>query len=116
MSHPRIEEIYAKLEEIRLDLKVEGYVPNTSQVLADTGEEEKEASMYRHGEKLAIAFGLINTTPGSTIHIVKNLRVWLDCHTVTKLISKLYDHEIIVRDQTHFHHFKNGLYSCNDYW
>ncbi|XXG46704.1 hypothetical protein AAC387_Pa02g1480 [Persea americana] len=116
MSHPRIEEIYAKLEEIRLELKVEGYIPNTSQVLADTGEEEKEASMYRHSEKLAIAFGLINTTPGSTIRIVKNLRVCLDCHTVTKLISKLYDREIIVRDQNRFHHFKNGLCSCSDYW
>ncbi|KAJ8620435.1 hypothetical protein MRB53_028964 [Persea americana] len=46
---------------------------------------------------------------------MKNLRVCSDCHSATKLISKIYDREIIVRDQSRFHHFKNGLCSCLDY-
>ncbi|XP_058074865.1 pentatricopeptide repeat-containing protein At5g48910-like [Magnolia sinica] len=117
MSHPQIKEIYATVEEMGQRLKVEeGYTPDTSQVLADIDEEEKETALYRHSEKLAIAFGLINTIPGSTIRIVKNLRVCLDCHSVTKLVSKLYGREIIVRDQNRFHHFKNGVCSCNEYW
>lgn len=42
-----------------------------------------------HSEKLAIGFGLI-TAAGTTIRIIKNLCVCNDCHTVTKLISKIY--------------------------
>jgi hypothetical protein len=34
-------------------------------------------------------------------------------HTISKLVSKLYDAEIIVRDR--FHHFKDGSCSCKDY-
>ncbi|KAG9458760.1 hypothetical protein H6P81_003268 [Aristolochia fimbriata] len=116
MTHPFIKEIYTKLDEVRQRLEEEGYTPDTTQVLADIGEEEKETALYRHSEKLAIAFGLINTKPASTIHIIKNLRVCPDCHAATKIISKIYNREIIVRDQNRFHHFKNGLCSCMDYW
>ncbi|XP_068649276.1 pentatricopeptide repeat-containing protein At5g48910-like [Aristolochia californica] len=116
MTHPCTRVIYSKLDEMRQRLEEEGYTPDTTQVLADIEEEEKETALYRHSEKLAIAFGLINTEPGSTIHIIKNLRVCSDCHAATKLVSKLYNREIIVRDQNRFHHFKNGLCSCMDYW
>lgn len=69
-----------------------------------------------HSEKLAIAFGLIKTSCKTPIRVMKNLRVCSDCHSATKLISKIYDREIIVRDQSRFHHFKNGSCSCSDYW
>ncbi|CAN1141488.1 Pentatricopeptide repeat-containing protein At2g29760, chloroplastic [Linum perenne] len=39
-----------------------------------------------------------------------------DCHEVSKLISKVYEREIIVRDRYRFHHFKMGECSCKDYW
>ncbi|KAJ6327685.1 hypothetical protein OIU78_014530 [Salix suchowensis] len=98
------------------DLRIAGYSPNTSEVFLDIAEEDKENAVYRHSEKLAIAFGLINSGPGVTIRIVKNLRMCIDCHHVAKLVSKVYDREVIVRDRTRFHHFRHGSCSCKEYW
>lgn len=116
-SHPQTNEIYHKLSEIREKIKSVGYVPDKSQVLLHIeGDEEKETELESHSERLAIAFGLINMKSGIPIRIVKNLRVCNDCHSVTKILSKIYDREIIVRDNSRFHHFKNGSCSCMDYW
>ncbi|KAK6123556.1 hypothetical protein DH2020_042704 [Rehmannia glutinosa] len=79
-------------------------------------EDDKEASISHHSEKLAIAFGLIRTSPGSTIRISKNLRICSDCHSATKIISKVFSREIVIRDRSRFHHFKDGSCSCNDFW
>lgn len=115
--HPESDDIYQKLSEISKQLKISvGYLPDTKQVLFDIEEEEKEDALSVHSEKLAIAFGLIHTDPNSTIRIVKNLRVCRDCHNLSKLISKVYRREIIVRDRNRFHHFANGRCSCKDYW
>ncbi|KAF7134430.1 hypothetical protein RHSIM_Rhsim08G0211700 [Rhododendron simsii] len=115
-SHPQSEEIYSKLEEIMEDLKFAGYLCNTSELSLDIGEEEKENALNWHSEKLAIAFGLISSEPKVTIRIVKNLRICVDCHHVAKLVSRMYDREVIVRDRTRFHHFRSGSCSCKDYW
>lgn len=115
-SHPQSDKIYSKLDEMAQELKFAGYVPDTAEVLIDIGEEEKESALYLHSEKLAIAFGLISSQAGVAIRIVKNLRMCIDCHRATKFISKLYGREVIVRDRTRFHHFKNGSCSCKDYW
>lgn len=115
-KHPKSKEIYMMLEEINGWLKAHGYTPQTDIVLHDLGERQKEQSLEVHSEKLAIAFGLISTQPGTTIKIVKNLRVCMDCHAVTKLISKITGRKIIMRDRNRFHHFVNGSCSCGDYW
>ncbi|KAL6880554.1 hypothetical protein ACP4OV_012119 [Aristida adscensionis] len=115
-SHPESEQIYQMLAEIAEKLRREGYIPRTSNVLADIEEEEKETALNYHSERLAIAFALLKSLPGIPIRIVKNLRVCGDCHTAIKLISKVYDREIIVRDRSRFHHFKGGTCSCKDYW
>ncbi|XP_057866832.2 pentatricopeptide repeat-containing protein At3g26782, mitochondrial-like [Cryptomeria japonica] len=115
-SHPQIQEIYAKLEKLSWEMKAAGYVMDTRPVLNDVEDEEKELILCHHSEKLAIAFGLLNTSPGTTIKIVKNLRVCGDCHTATKIISKIVEREIVVRDANRFHHFKHGKCSCGDYW
>ncbi|XP_011622555.2 putative pentatricopeptide repeat-containing protein At5g40405 [Amborella trichopoda] len=115
-SHPNFREIEAKLGEIWGRLRLEGYMPNTTQVLFDIEEEEKEDSLSRHSEKLAIAFGFISLGPEVPIRIVKNLRVCTDCHDVTKLMSKVFGREIVVRDRNRFHHFRDGTCSCMDYW
>ncbi|KAM5587562.1 pentatricopeptide repeat-containing protein [Rosa sericea] len=115
-SHPQSDEIYAKLVEITKLLKQKGYVPHTENVLADIEEEEKENALSYHSEKIAIAFMLLVTAPGIPIRIWKNLRVCADCHLAFKLISKVYDREIVVRDRSRFHHFRDGSCSCSDYW
>ena len=115
-SHPQSDDIYAKLAEITMLLRLEGYMPRTTNVLADIEEEEKETALSYHSEKIAIAFMLISTPPCTPISVVKNLRVCADCHLAIKLISKVYNREIVVRDRSRFHHFRNGSCSCRDYW
>nr|XP_023916380.1 pentatricopeptide repeat-containing protein At1g08070, chloroplastic [Quercus suber] len=114
--HPLRKDVYKMLDEIDRLLEVAGFVPDTSEVLRDIDEEWKEGALSQHSEKLAIAFGLISTKPGATIRIVKNLRVCGNCHSATKLISKIFNREIIARDKNRFHHFKDGFCSCRDYW
>ncbi|PIM97401.1 hypothetical protein CDL12_30127 [Handroanthus impetiginosus] len=115
-SHPRSEQLYEFLDDLFTRLKKEGYIPNTSCVLHNVNEQEKENLLCGHSERLAIAFGLLNSPPGTTIRVAKNLRVCNDCHSATKFISKIVDREIVVRDVRRFHHFKDGGCSCGDYW
>lgn len=115
-SHPETREIYMMLEEIMNRLKLEGYVGNTKEVLLDLDEEGKKIALSLHSEKLAVAFAILKTSVGTPIHIVKNLRICGDCHVAIKMISRLFGREIIVRDCNRFHHFSNGICSCNDYW
>ncbi|KAJ0049504.1 hypothetical protein Pint_16109 [Pistacia integerrima] len=105
-----------ELREIMHRLRVEeGYVPEVGSVLHDIEEEEKEDSVSKHSEKLALAFGIARMCKGKAIRIVKNLRICRDCHTVMKLISKVYGLEIVVRDRSRFHSFMDGSCSCRDY-
>lgn len=115
-SHPETREIYKMLDEIMKKLKMEGYVGNTNEVLLDLDEEGRELAISLHSEKLAIAFCFLKTSPGTPIRIVKNLRICSDCHVAIKMISRVFDREIVVRDCNRFHHFKGGLCSCKDYW
>ncbi|KAI3668987.1 hypothetical protein L6452_40205 [Arctium lappa] len=115
-SHPRTREIYEMVEEMIAKLEKDGYVPKTSEVLFDIDEDEKETTLWRHSEKLAIAFGLISTSTGTPIRITKNLRMCEDCHSAVKHISCIYERDIIVRDRLRFHHFRNGKCSCKDFW
>lgn len=115
-SHPRCEEIYDELRNLTAKIRNRGYVPDYRDVLQDVEDDEKGDILMRHNERLAIAFGIISTPPGTTLHVFKNLRVCGDCHNVTKLISLVTEREIIVRDSNRFHHFKDGTCSCGDYW
>ncbi|KAI3787217.1 hypothetical protein L1987_41544 [Smallanthus sonchifolius] len=113
--HSDSKKIYDFLEILIEKIKDAGYVP-AMDLMHDVEDDLQEQMVSTHSEKLAIAFGLLNTRPGATIHIRKNLRVCGDCHNATKFISLVENREIIVRDLHRFHHFKNGICSCGDYW
>lgn len=115
-SHPLSQEIYQKLDWLVGKMKEFGYVPDQQFALHDVEAEQKEEILSYHSERLAIGFGLITTVEGSTITVMKNLRVCGDCHAAVKLIAKIAGREIVVRDSMRFHHFKNGSCSCGDYW
>jgi pentatricopeptide repeat protein len=115
-EHPQHEKIYEYLDELNVKLQEIGYMPNVTSVLHDVDEEEKGMVLRVHSEKLAVAFGIMNSVPGSVIQIIKNLRICGDCHIAIKLISKIVNREIVIRDSKRFHHFKDGLCSCGDYW
>lgn len=114
--HMRSREIYAKLEELGEEMAKMGYVPMVEVELHDVGRREKEELLSQHSERLAVAFGLISTPEGAPIRVKKNIRICKDCHVVLKFISKIVSREIVVRDVSRFHHFKDGNCSCNDYW
>ncbi|XP_037469708.1 pentatricopeptide repeat-containing protein At5g06540-like [Triticum dicoccoides] len=116
LRHPEEKEIFGMAKDMMRKIGLEGYAPDTSDVLHDVAEEAKEASLLYHSEKLAIAFGLLRMRPGDTMRVTKNLRVCRDCHEATKLISRVFEREIVVRDRNRFHHFRDGACSCNDYW
>ena len=104
------------LKDLENKVKEMGYIPNTKLVLHDVDKDLKEYMLGHHSERIALAFGLYNTLPGTPLRLVKNLRTCPDCHTVMKLISKIVDREIVLRDTNRVHHFKNGSCSCGDYW
>ncbi|CAN1230423.1 Pentatricopeptide repeat-containing protein At5g46460, mitochondrial [Linum grandiflorum] len=111
-----MERIDEKLAWLRRKVKEAGYVPDQRYALHDVEDEQKEEMLWYHSERIAIGFALISTVEGSTITVMKNLRACGDCHAVIKLISKIVGREIVVRDSGRFHHFKNGVCSCSDYW
>ncbi|XP_071734924.1 pentatricopeptide repeat-containing protein At3g26782, mitochondrial [Rutidosis leptorrhynchoides] len=115
-EHPGYEKIYLYLEELCMKVLEAGYVPNMTSVLHDVDEEEKEMTLRIHSEKLAVAYAIMNSVPGTTIQVFKNLRICGDCHETIKLIAKIVDREIVVRDSKRFHHFSDGLCSCGDFW
>ncbi|XP_071937392.1 putative pentatricopeptide repeat-containing protein At3g25060, mitochondrial [Coffea arabica] len=115
-SHPQYKQIAGFLEKLEQQMIALGYSPKTDFVLHNLEENVKVKMLCNHSERLAIAFALLNTGPGTRLLITKNLRVCGDCHVVIKLISTITKREIIVRDVKRFHHFKDGICSCCDYW
>ncbi|KAK4761168.1 hypothetical protein SAY87_006061 [Trapa incisa] len=114
--HPQSEEIYSILSDLIQMIRAIGYVPQMSFALHDVDDEEKGDLLSEHSEKLALAYGILTSTPGIPIRITKNLRVCGDCHSAFTYISMIIDHEIILRDSSRFHHFNKGSCSCKGYW
>lgn len=115
-SSDQYNKLYQFLDEIRMKMKLAGYLPNTEFVLQDLADEEKEYSLCHHSEKLAVAFGIINLKGETSIRVFKNLRICGDCHDTIKFISNYVGVQIIVRDSLRFHHFSKGICSCRDFW
>ncbi|UJR34288.1 hypothetical protein I4U23_021692 [Adineta vaga] len=117
-SHPRSKEIYDELERISKELKEHGYEYDSSWITRPIQDGESvESILCGHSEKLAIAFNFIQQPRPSFIQITKNLRVCGDCHRATKMIAKIRQCEIVVRDANRLHHFyTNGQCSCQDHF
>ncbi|XP_066344447.1 pentatricopeptide repeat-containing protein At3g24000, mitochondrial-like [Miscanthus floridulus] len=105
VSHPQVIAIRKKLDELMERIARLGYVRTDS-----------PRSEIHHSEKLAVAFGLMSLPAWMPIHIMKNLRICGDCHTVIKLISSVTGREFVIRDAVRFHHFNGGSCSCGHYW
>ncbi|CAL4914013.1 unnamed protein product [Urochloa decumbens] len=115
-SHPDTEDIYRVLLELSKRAKAEGYAPLTELVTKDVSEEEREENLTFHSEKLAVAYSVLKTGPGTEIMVSKNLQTCSDCHEWMKIISKVLCRVIIMRDRIRFHRFESGCCSCKDYW
>ncbi|KAK6128246.1 hypothetical protein DH2020_038019 [Rehmannia glutinosa] len=113
ISHPRKKEIYEMLVEINQQLRIAGYV---AEITSELQSKSEPYVLSYHSEKLAIAFGLLATPPGTTIRVAKDLRICVDCHNFCKILSAVYNRKLVIRDRNRFHHFREGRCSCNDYW
>ncbi|KAH7651063.1 TPR-like protein [Dioscorea alata] len=117
LHHPQREEIYEELKKLVIKVKEVGYVADIRLVFHEIEEEYKEERLLLHSEKLALVFGLMNSSSTlADLRIMKNIRICEDCHNFIKLTSKCTDREIVVRDVSRFHHFKDGHCSCGNYW
>ncbi|KAG8388087.1 hypothetical protein BUALT_Bualt02G0088700 [Buddleja alternifolia] len=114
-SHLQAKEIYDNLNEIMLKISKHGYSPEGKNLLPDVDEWE-ESMLLHHSEKLAISFGLISTPSSTPLQLVQSHRICSDCHNAIKLISMVCRREIVIRDASRFHRFKDGSCSCGDYW
>lgn len=108
-SHPQSNDIYAKLKTLRQKMK-EVELKQGPDFMLDESEED---ALCVHCEKLAVAFGLISTPHGTTVRVMKNLRMCSHCHNASKMISKIERREIIISDTSCIHYFKDGLCSCD---
>ncbi|KDP47022.1 hypothetical protein JCGZ_10749 [Jatropha curcas] len=115
-SHPQLKDIHKKLNQLIHKLRGVDYVPDTNFVLQDLEGEQREDSLRYHSEKLALAFGLMSLPRGHIIRIRKNLRICGDCHLFAKLVTKVENQIIVIRDPIRYHHFQHGICSCGDYW
>lgn len=116
-SHPQIREIIGILQGFYEKMKAAGE-SDPERSFANEVEASKADVFCGHSERMAVAFGLINTSPGMPVWVTKNLYMCESCHSTIKFISKVVRREISVRDTEHFHHFKDGSCSCGDegYW
>ncbi|XP_023550936.1 pentatricopeptide repeat-containing protein At5g04780, mitochondrial isoform X3 [Cucurbita pepo subsp. pepo] len=115
-NHPKIAEIYSKLNELIEELQKLGYQVETQHDLHQVEESRKQELLRHHSEKLAFTMGLLFLPPNAPLRIMKNLRICGDCHSFMKLVSKLVRRDVVVRDTNRFHHFTNGHCSCGDFW
>lgn len=116
--HPESAKIYEYLLDLLVEMKKLGYNADTSFVLQNLEEEEKENALLYHSEKIAIAFGIISSDSSDRrpLFVTKNLRVCGDCHNAIKFITLVTKRDISVRDVSRFHHFKDGICNCGDFW
>lgn len=103
------------LKKLMLEIENYGYVPKKKSLLPDVDEREEQMLMH-HSEKLAVSFGIINTSDSTPLHLVQSHRICDDCHLAVKLIGKVTGRVIVVRDASRFHRFEDGRCSCGDYW
>ncbi|GAB2289397.1 hypothetical protein Dimus_023707 [Dionaea muscipula] len=116
--HSQTKEIYRRLRSSILQVSKLGYSQNSDShdLLSDVDEKEDGMVLY-HSEKLALAFGLIKSTPQLTsLQLMQSHRICRDCHTFFKLVAKVTGKEIVLRDGSRFHRFKDGTCTCGDYW
>ena len=114
-SHFRSADIYKSLENLLDQAKSLGYESLETLEVTNGDEEKTYSSTAYHSEKLALAFGLLNTPNAAPIRVIKSIFMCRDCHNFVKFISLLTAREIVIRDSKRLHKFVNGHCSCGEF-
>ncbi|KAL8141248.1 hypothetical protein V2J09_007269 [Rumex salicifolius] len=104
-------EVESYLNTLIEEVKEMGYKPAN---LTVGNEEEESHSSHLHSEKMAVAFGLLNTPNRAVIRVLKSASICGDSHDFIKLVSKKSDREIVIRDSKRLHRFIDGHCSCGN--
>ncbi|CAM4982131.1 unnamed protein product [Rotaria socialis] len=105
-SHPQSTESYAKIDRLKSKAIENGFIFGSSWITRSLNENETIKSVLcGHSELLVIALNLIQEPAPKFIQVVKNLRVCGHCHEFTKVIAKIEQCDIVVRDANRIHHF-----------
>ncbi|KAG6418663.1 hypothetical protein SASPL_120867 [Salvia splendens] len=115
-SHPWMGEIYARLDDLLEEMEKSGFRGQVEHDLHDVEDYCNRELLKHHSEKLAFTFGLMCLSWFVPIRIMKNLRICGDCHQFMKVASAVTGREIVVRDNNRFHHFREGVCSCGEFW
>ena len=115
-SRENSKDIYACLEILIAESLKKGYEPDTRFVLQEVEEFQKREFVFFHSAKLAVAYGHMVTPLGKAIKVVKNVRLCGDCHRFLKVFTVITGREVLLRDSTGFHFFKDGHCSCSERW
>ncbi|CAF4888848.1 unnamed protein product [Rotaria socialis] len=117
-SHSSSLKIQAEIGRMTTELIEHGHQFNSSCITRRLNDGETvESILMGHSEKIAIAFNFIQEPIPEFIQVRKNLRVCFDCHAATKLLAKIRQRDIIIRDANRIHHFqRNGQCSCLDHF
>ncbi|CAF3494098.1 unnamed protein product [Rotaria socialis] len=109
-SHPQSTETYAKIGRLKSKAIEYGFTFDSSWITRQLNENETiESVLCGHSEILVIALNFIQ--------VAKNLRVCGHCHEFTKIIAKIEQCDIVVRDANRIHHFyPAGQCSCQDHF
>ncbi|KAK4360678.1 hypothetical protein RND71_019630 [Anisodus tanguticus] len=83
-------EIYNFLSEIGEKMRLAWYLPCTDFVGQDLDAEEKEYSLCNHGERLSVAFGILNLDGASSIRETRSLKMPSTVNTLAGTTSDLY--------------------------
>lgn len=113
--NPPYENIDSFLSDLHDKASTMGFELHASLELKNEEEDEATFPIGRHSEKLAVAFGLLNTPSAAPIRVIKSISMCRDCHSFMKFISQLTSRKIIVRDSKRLHKFVNGHCSCGDF-
>ncbi|MQL77958.1 hypothetical protein Taro_010384 [Colocasia esculenta] len=117
VAHPRSERIRWELQGLMKRVEEEGAPTDGGDFSLHDVDEERDCIPSGHSEMLAVAFGLISTSEkNAVVRVTKNLRLCRSCHASAKQISRLVGREIVVKDPDRFHHFRDGVCSCKDFW
>lgn len=105
------------LKSLKVHMLEMGFVPAIRLVNIDGAEDEdKGEQLLFRSDKLAFAHSFLNTKPRGRVCVMQSMRICHDGHETCKMLTLITGRELVTRGSKRFHHFKNGVCSCQDYW
>lgn len=114
--HAEAKQMHEDTHALTEQMKTQGFKPQLEWAMREGTDEELQARLNGHCEKLTIALALKHVPADQPIRFVKNLRVCGDCHEWLNFLSGMLKRQLIIRDGNVYHTHKDGGCSCNGYY